>query len=113
MTVWSIWTQRNQLRLQLPSVTIDKIAQASRNRLEEYKATMPTQKSQQRHPRIPWLPAPPDVFKINYDGAVFKEENKSGIRVIIWNNQELVIASLIQQLSQACKAVEVEAMAAL
>lgn len=38
--------------------------------------------------------------------------NKSGIGVVTQDNQGLVIASLVQQLSQAYQAVEVAAMAA-
>ena len=69
--------------------------------------TIHTQKQRAR-----WLPPPQDFFKINYDGAVFPDENRSGVGVMIRNNLGLVIASLVQQLPQAYQAVEVEAMAA-
>lgn len=58
---------------------------------------------------VTWSPPPLDCFKINYDGTVFIQVNKSSICVIIRNNQELVIAALAQQLSQAYQAMEIEA----
>ena len=69
-------------------------------------------KSRRQQHRAYWLPPPPNYFKINYYRAVFAKVNKSGIGVVIWDNQGLVIASLVQQISQAYQAVEVEAMAA-
>ena len=54
---------------------------------------------------------PTKLFKINYDWAVFVKVIKSSIGVVIQDNQGLVIASLVQQLSQAYQVVEVEAMA--
>ena len=60
-----------------------------------------------------WSPPPPDLFKINYDGVVFEEASRSGIGVVIRNNQGLVIASLTQKLPQAYQAIEIEPMAAI
>ena len=54
---------------------------------------------------------PTKLFKINYDWAVFVKVIKSSIGVVIQDNQGLVIASLVRQLSQAYQVVEVEAMA--
>ena len=45
--------------------------------------------------------------------AVFSNSNNSGIGVVIRNRKGLVITSLAQRLSQAYKAIEVEAMVAI
>ena len=55
---------------------------------------------------------PPNVYKINYDGAVSLSSNCSGIGVVIRNNAGLVVASHAQRFCQAYKPVEIEAMAA-
>lgn len=66
----------------------------------------------QLQPCVSWSPPPLDLFKINYDGAVFAGQNRSGIGIVILDSQGLVIASLVQQVSQAYKLVEIEVMAA-
>lgn len=52
-------------------------------------------------------------FKVNCDGAVFSKSHRSGLGVVIRNSNGQVIASLTQQLNQAYKPIEVEAMAAI
>ena len=53
-----------------------------------------------------------DSFKINYDGASFAEDNKSGIGVIIRDNCGMVITAFTQLL-QAYQVEDVEVMAAI
>lgn len=90
---------------------MDHLAQVAKERYEEFKALLPPMKSRRQQHRANWLPTPPNYFKINYDWAVFVKVIKSSIGVVIQDNQGLVIASLVQQLSQAYQVVEVEAMA--
>ena len=62
---------------------------------------------------IYWQPPQAEVFKVNCDGVVFSKSNKSGLGVVVRNSNEQVIASLLQQLNQAYKPIEVEAEAAI
>ena len=79
-----------------------------------YKAVQPATTPGAAAPRqVLWKPPLSNAFKINYDVAIFSNSNNSGIGVVIRNRKGLVIASLAQRLSQAYKAVEVEAMAAI
>ena len=57
------------------------------------------------------MASPPNVYKINYDGAVSLSSNCFGIGVVIRNNARLVVASFAQHFCQAYKPVEIEAMA--
>ncbi|XP_075645829.1 uncharacterized protein LOC142616999 [Castanea sativa] len=59
-----------------------------------------------------WRAPPEDMAKINFDGAVFSGENKSGIGVVIRDSAGLVIASCSKKLQQAYGSAEVEALAA-
>ena len=54
-----------------------------------------------------------EFLKINYDGATFLKENKSGIGVVIRDGDGEVIASCSKLLHQAYSSREVEAMAAV
>ena len=57
--------------------------------------------------------APQAVFvKVNFDGAVFGELNKSGVGVVIRDNNGTILGSCSEKLSQAYKAEETEALAA-
>ena len=51
-------------------------------------------------------------MKINLDGAVFSDENKSGINVVIRDCSGLVIASCSEIVQQAYNSSEIEALAA-
>ena len=51
-------------------------------------------------------------FKINFDGAIFRQENKSRIGVVIHDHTGAVIASLPQTIAPALQPIEVEAIAA-
>jgi len=42
--------------------------------------------------------SPSDWMKINFDGAIFSVENKSGIGIVILDSSSLVIASRSQLL---------------
>ena len=53
------------------------------------------------------------MLKINFNGALFTEDKKSGIGVIIRNSQGLILASLSQLLPHDYTIAEVEALAAV
>ena len=74
-------------------------------------ATMPPQPLALPRPRTKWKPPDVTYFKINFDGAVFRQENKSGIGVVIQDNSGAVIASLAQLIEPAFQPIEIEAIA--
>ena len=61
-------------------------------------------------PRARWKPPSADFVKINVDGVVFLDENKSGIGVVIHNHQGQVLASQSLKLHQAYSPGVIEAM---
>ncbi|XP_075636783.1 uncharacterized protein LOC142609023 [Castanea sativa] len=88
--------------------------------LEPAKPNLPSYTKLQRRPtrivlqkpKVVRKSPPIAVFKLNFDGAVFKQENKSGVSVAIRDCEGLVIASLIQLLPQAYDATDIEAIVA-
>ena len=59
-----------------------------------------------------WSPPVEEYYKVNFDGAVFRGEEKAGIGVIIRNSQGMVMASLSQKISLPQTVVELETLAA-
>ena len=88
------------------------LAQTANDRFHEFKAVQPSALPSLRQRHVTWSPPAPNIFKINYDGAIFADTNRSGIGVVIHNGDGLVIASLVQPLNQAFKVVEIEVLAA-
>ena len=59
-----------------------------------------------------WCPPSQGLVKINCDGATFKDQNKSGIGVVIRDENGMVLASMAKQIPQLYTALEIEAMVA-
>ena len=110
--VWSIWNQRNKLRLnQSCRLTKDlqKMAVESWNEICRSNLRLNRSSSSPTHQTV-WTAPALDNYKINYDGALSSANNKSGIGIVVQDCHGEVIASLIQQLDQAYQPVEVEAL---
>ena len=60
-----------------------------------------------------WRCPPAGLVKINFDGAVFGASNMFGIGMVIRDSNGAVLASCSQKIPQACKAKEIEVLAAL
>ncbi|XP_065627884.1 uncharacterized protein LOC136066852 [Quercus suber] len=75
-SVWLIWTQRNQVRMSQPNISVHHIPMSTKERVAEFKLTEPVPaftRSDLSLVRAKWRPPNPDMVKINYDGATFKE----------------------------------------
>ena len=113
VTAWCIWQQRNQVQNQQPHHSIDQLSRVAAEWLAEFVATQPTTPTRAvQISRIQRKTQPPNSFKVNYDGAACSSSNCSGIGVVIRDHDGLVIASLAQNLCEAYKPMEIEAMAA-
>lgn len=60
--------------------------------------------------RIEWVPPPHLIFKVKFDGVVFKEENKAGIKVVIRDDSGQVIVSMYEKMSLLSSVNKVEAL---
>ena len=116
MTAWVIRKQRNQVRLNQAACNVDQIAQQSNEMLAEFQACQTTSTTslseRQTRSRQCWRAPLMDMAKINFDGAIFFCENKSGIGVVIRDNLGFVIASCSKKLQQAYSSSEVKTLAA-
>ncbi|KAK9985249.1 hypothetical protein SO802_030200 [Lithocarpus litseifolius] len=114
VTAWSIWTQRNQVRLNKPSCSPHLISQLAKDRLQEFQAINPHPSSTRSVPPPvqKWKPPDHGLVKINCDGARFAKENRTGFGVVIRNSKGLVFGSLSKLVLQAYSPLEIEGMAA-
>ena len=58
------------------------------------------------------MPPPVDIAKINFDGAVFTNDNYSEIGVVIINGSGSMLASCTKKINQAYSGEHIEALAA-
>ena len=91
--VWTIWNQRNQIRHHVLSCITDQIAQVALEKLNEFHSVLPQPLPALPQSKVVWKPPPSGIFKLNFDGTVFKFENKSGVGVAIQDCRGHMIAS--------------------
>ena len=58
-----------------------------------------------------WEPPPSPFFKINFDGAMFKDKGEAGMGVAVRDSHGKVIASLAKKIQLPSLSDEVEALA--
>ena len=113
---WRLWGNRNEIRnggkrlgeLELchdASLWLLQFKEAN----EATTATTPVQfESGLQHT---WLPPSNQLYKVNVDGAIFKERNELGVGVIIRDVNGLVVATMCKKFHAPLGPLEVEAKA--
>ena len=104
------------MRLNQLEDAIHQIAHLSKNWLVEYQARQVSLGPSPTHTqptRCRWKPPPSGAVKINFDGAIFPKEKKSGIGVVIRDNKGLIIASCSKVVHQVLGVFDIEALAAV
>ncbi|XP_030945809.1 uncharacterized protein LOC115970295 [Quercus lobata] len=113
-TMWTIWSRRNQIRVQQHDYPISQVVPNARqalfvshraNRAQQSPATVSSTN------RVTWIPPPTNSLKINFDGALFKDINKAGLGVVIRNENGQVLTSLSEQIQLPFSSNLVEAIA--
>ena len=97
-TAWLIWTQRNRLCLNKAAVNSHQIATTAKDHIVEFAQTYTTPlfpRVTTTPPQTRWHPLHLGLVKINCDGATSKEQNKSGVGVVIRNRNGMVLASAL------------------
>ena len=109
---WSLWNNRNAVRHGEAGITALQIFEASHAFLNEFQAccVLP-------HPPLPhgpslWRPPHLDCYKVNVDGAVFKDRGHCGIGVVVRNDKRQIMGALSELFPYPLSALEIEAKAA-
>ena len=112
MLVWTIWYRQNKARTSPPAMPLDVVPQRAFESLMEFRTAQLRKVSALAIPRIRWTPPPGDFYKINFVATVFQEDNRSGIGVIVRDNNSLVMASLSQNIPLQNSVEELESLVA-
>ena len=87
--------------------------QAAINLVLKFRKVQTLAEPRAARPGAKWIAPPSESFKINFDRAVFKDQDRAGIGVIIWDSYGLVMGSMSQVVPPPQTIVELEALAAL
>ena len=79
MLVWNIWYRRNLARTSPPGWPLEQIAQQAYQSLQEFRSAQPRKSVAATSGLVRWQPPPANLVKINFDGAVFKDDGRAGI----------------------------------
>ncbi|GMY15487.1 hypothetical protein FCV25MIE_10726 [Fagus crenata] len=109
---WELWQRRNKIRLQQEAVSINQVGSKAKCYLEEFTRETEQSKPQpQPEMTVKWQPPSKLRYKVNFNGAVFKETNEAGIGVIVRDSHGLVMASLTQKVRFPHSVPSIEAWA--
>ncbi|XP_065630298.1 uncharacterized protein LOC136067864 [Quercus suber] len=114
-TTWTVWNQRNKVRLNLQACPMHHVAEQATELLAQYKANTEASSTHVRSNRNEgnkWRAPQASFVKVNFDGAVFDDANKSGVGVVIRDSYGDVLASCSEKILQAYKAKVTEVLAA-
>ncbi|KAK9994655.1 hypothetical protein SO802_024358 [Lithocarpus litseifolius] len=111
---WMIWEKRNNDRMKGCWYSHQEIRSRALQLLHEFSVA----KSPQQHhlPPAParrarWLPPISPRYKVNYDGAIFKDLGAAGLGVIIRDSEGCVIGALAERIPLPISVATVEALA--
>ena len=115
MQAWTIWFRRNKVRMTPPGFPLNLIFQKAYDALMEYRLAQPrkAQTGLSARPDAKWAPPRVGWHKTNFDAAIFKDDDRAGVGVVIRDNNGLVMASLSQNVRLVTSMEEMEATAAV
>ena len=110
-TAWAIWFNRNQVVHEAKCSPHSLIWNLAKRTREDYKNAALYNYVQQLAPDVGWAAPPPDVYKINVDGATAGCGGRSTVGVIIRDCRGMVLAASCKVLNGNYDAAITEAFA--
>ena len=113
MIAWCVWQRRNRIREKQPTWEVVDIVKTAAELLQEFHDV---QKQSSRNiiqrDETCWKTPNPEIYKINFDGAIFEDSELVGLGVVIRDSAGLIIAALNQKICLPSSLDLEEAMAA-
>ncbi|XP_075636752.1 uncharacterized protein LOC142608991 [Castanea sativa] len=95
-TGWAVWNGQNQIFLKEATCPLNQIHALSKDRKYEFQLLHPVVGTPQHRNHTGWKPPDQGLYKVNYDVAIFPQQEKSGVGVVIRNEEGAVMASMLQ-----------------
>ena len=109
---WSLWNKRNAIRTQSHYLPYSMIYSDAVDRLNEYHSCLDHHANEVPHPPlVKWQAPTKDLYKANFDGALFPDIHAVGIGVVIRDHLGQTVASLSEQTALPSTVEAVEAIA--
>ncbi|XP_075665351.1 uncharacterized protein LOC142635017 [Castanea sativa] len=112
MVYWTIWQRCNKARANEPILPAEKTSTTARAHLQEFHKLRNRFTSIAWPQQAVWRPSDPSTWKTNYNGAMFVEQNVSGVGEVVRNSKGEVLAVLSEKIPQPPLVVLLETMAA-
>ena len=111
VTAWSLWNNRNSVIHGGNSEGKEGLIKSVAGYVEEVKSEKTTQRGVHSGVAQKWTPPKQGWYKVNTDGAVFREAGCCGIGVVVRNEKGQIMGALCRKLELPLGALEVEAKA--
>ena len=112
VVAWMIWTRRNKRHFNEQHLPSEKILEAATALLTEFHGNSVGRSERKLTQTQRWVPPVAGMYKVNYDGACFVDEEKAGIGVVVRNDRGQVMGSLAEKIEMPPTMEVLEAMAA-
>ena len=93
-TSWAVWNKRNQVRLKETACPLEQIHALSKDKKNEFQLLHKSVGPPQHKNHVRWKPPNQGLYKVNYDGAIFAQQARASIGVVIRNEDGTVMASM-------------------
>ena len=109
---WCVWNRRNAIHYNREVRLVDNICREADNLLQEFLQAQEVELSPPR-PQVMqrWQPLDPNIYKINFDAAVFRVLNLAGVGVIARDNRVDSIGAQTMPVPFRQSVAELEALA--
>ena len=108
---WCIWKNRNAAKFEGKTKQVKVIVFEANALVEEFKEQVDAPRQSTPPRTIGWTPPGEGWYKVNIDGAVFKESGSCGIGIVIRNKRGQIMGVMSKKMNLPLGALEVEAKA--
>ncbi|XP_065622361.1 uncharacterized protein LOC136064497 [Quercus suber] len=111
VVAWFIWSRRNKMHFNEQHMPAEKTLEAATALLANFHKNHDCKPKRNLVRTQRWVPPAEGIYKVNYDGAYFVDEEKAGISVVVQNDLGQVMGSLAEKIDMPTTVEVLKAMA--